>query len=54
MELCVRRSKNISELNGIGVACLPQQMQPDRQAHGGQTGQKPWRQESPFTFSPGA
>ena len=47
MELCVRFSKNISELNGSGVVlCLLQQVQPDRQPDGRRARQKPWREES--------
>ena len=47
IELCVRRSKNISELKGSGVAAvLFQQVQPDGQPHRRRAGQKPWREKA--------
>ena len=53
MELCVRFSKNISELNGSGVVlCLLQQVEPDGQADGRQRRPETRESENPIYIRP--
>ena len=48
-ELCVRCSKNISELNGSGFdLVLPQQMHVQRNADRQQPAEEPWREETHY------